>query len=199
MVRISFLAVSAVAIASLFTSSVSACEHDCRKYPVQYLVDKYTAVLYSRVASLPPSVDRARVTTKTKEVLKRLQGSGGTIDKAIFSTFHSNCEDRPPRRSPDEICGSAKSIACSAPWNHRESVFMKVHIAVINELKRSFANERDPRVRKAMVNDVATACPRQCGSWLQRFQNMMLRWEQKEHQDAYGSRVPNCLKGRLGY
>ncbi|KAG0252714.1 hypothetical protein BG011_006834 [Mortierella polycephala] len=199
MVRISFLAVSAVAIVSLFTSSVNACERDCRKYPVQYLVEKYSDILKERVASLPPSVDRTRVAAKTKEVLKKLQGRRGTIDNAIFSTFRSNCEYKPPHRSPDEICGSAKSIACFAPWNHRESVFVKVHTAVVNELKRSFANEKDQRVRRAMVNDVAATCPRKCGSWLQPFQDMMLRWEQREHKDAYGNRVPNCLKGRLGY
>ncbi|KAF9215464.1 hypothetical protein BGZ59_001284 [Podila verticillata] len=129
---------------------------------------------------------------------KKLKGRGGAIDSAIFSVFHSNCQDRPPNRSPDELCGSAKSIACFAPWDHKQSVLTSVHQAVVRRLTNSFEGE-NAQVQKALVEDVKDACPNECKSWVDPFQTMMLHWEQKEYHDVYGDRTPNRSKGRLGY
>ncbi|KAF9928601.1 hypothetical protein FBU30_002276 [Linnemannia zychae] len=196
MVRISLLATLAIAIAS-FAPTALACESECRIYPVKFLVERYASVIQRQLDSLPSS-DRARASPISAQAIRKLSGRGGAIDGAIFAVFHKNCRDKPPYRSPDELCGSAKSIACFAPWDHRSSVFGMVHEAVLRVMRQHFASENQS-VRSAMIDGVAAACPGQCKEWEGPFQQMMLGWEQKEHRDKYGARTPNCEKGRLGY
>ncbi|KAG0371701.1 hypothetical protein BGX24_001305 [Mortierella sp. AD032] len=197
MVRFTLLATSALAIASFLTPTAFACERECRIYPVKFLVEKYTSVIQHQLTTLP-TADRARAEQITHKVIADLSGRDGAIDEAIFSVFHKNCNDKPPHRSPDEICGSAKSIACFAPWGHRESVFGSVHDAVVDVMTENFGRENQ-QVQKAMIADVKAACPGQCKEWENPFQTMMLQWEQREHHNVYGTRAPNCAKGRLAY
>ncbi|GJJ71375.1 hypothetical protein EMPS_03725 [Entomortierella parvispora] len=197
MVRLSFFIASTFALATFLVPAAYACESECRIYPVKFLVEKYTAMIEERLASLP-SNDRNRVQGKTNAALSKLKGRGGTIDSAIFSVFHSTCQAKPPHRSPDELCGSAKSIACFAPWDHRNSVLNSVHQSVVKVLENSFKDE-NADVQQALVIDVQNACPSHCNAWVEPFQIMMLQWEQREHRKAYGDRTPNCSNGRLGY
>ncbi|KAG0274825.1 hypothetical protein BGZ95_009432 [Linnemannia exigua] len=197
MVRFTLLATSALAIASFLAPTAFACEGDCRVYPVKFLVERYTSVIQHQLTTLP-TADRARAEQVSHKAIAQLSGRDGVIDEAIFSVFHKNCHDKPPHRSPDELCGSAKSIACFAPWGHRDSVFESVHDAVVDVMKENFGRENQ-QVQKAMIADVEAACPGQCKEWETPFQTLMLQWEQREHHDAYGARTPNCAKGRLGY
>jgi len=144
---------------------ITLLESECRIYPVKYLVDKYSALIQERLASLPVD-DRKRVQGEANDAISELKGRGGAIDDAIFSVFHSNCDDKPPHRSPDEVCGSAKSIACFAPWDHRMSVLNSVHQSVVKVLKDSFKNE-NAQVQQALVTDVKNACPGQCKAWVE--------------------------------
>ncbi|KAG0362764.1 hypothetical protein BG005_004386 [Podila minutissima] len=197
MVHLSFIAVAALAIVSSLAPSAEACEGQCRIYPTKFLYEKYAPMIHERLASLPVD-DRNRVAPKVSDILGELGGHDGVIADTIFSRFHKTCRQRPPRRSPTEVCGSAKSIACFAPWGHSMGVFDSVHAAVVKTLDEAFGGERS-QVHQALVIDIREACPRQCGEWVEPFQTQMLKWEQMEHQSAYGNRTPNCSEGRLLY
>ncbi|KAF9908615.1 hypothetical protein EC991_009642 [Linnemannia zychae] len=197
MVRFTLLATSALAIASFLTPTAFACESECRIYPVKFLVERYTSVIQQQLATLP-TADRARAEPISRKAINELSGRGGAIDEAIFSVFRKNCHDKPPRRSPDELCGSAKSIACFAPWGHRDGVFDMVHDAVVDVMRDSFGRENQ-QVQRAMIANVEAACPGQCKEWVAPFQTLMLQWEQKEHHNIYGAKTPNCAKGRLAF
>ncbi|KAF9427593.1 hypothetical protein BGZ76_002288 [Entomortierella beljakovae] len=197
MVRISLLVGSACVIISLLTPGANACEKECRKYPSEFLAKKYSDLLQSQLDNLP-SGDRSRANSLVNKALNRIRGRNGVIDSTIFSKFHSNCHDKPPYRSPNEVCGSAKSIACFAPWSHRDSVFDSVHKAVVKVLKDTFRDE-NALVRKELVDSVRTACPGDCKSWEKPFQSLMLEWEEREHHNVYKGRLPNCSNGRLGF
>ncbi|KAG0016226.1 hypothetical protein BGZ82_001168 [Podila clonocystis] len=145
-------------------SSSSANEGQCKIYPTKFLYEKYAPMIQERLASLPAS-DRNRVTPKVSWILGSLRGDNGVIAESIFSVFHKGCRDRPPRRSPDEVCGSAKSIACFAPWGHKQSVFDSAHAAVVKALGRAFEGESG-NVQQALVTDIREACPSQCGGWV---------------------------------
>ncbi|KAG0087544.1 hypothetical protein BGZ93_002306 [Podila epicladia] len=124
--------------------------------------------------------------------MSKLQGKGNVIDSTIFGKFRGTCVDPGEGlRSPDEFCGSAKAIACFAPWGHRESVFDSVHAAVIRVLRATYANQT-PQVQKAMVDGVQSYCPSNCQDWVTPFQDIMLAWEQHEHPRQYKV-TPNCL------
>ncbi|KAF9417511.1 hypothetical protein BGZ94_009955 [Podila epigama] len=199
MVRLSFIAVSALAVASIFAPSVQACEGECKIYPTKFLYQRYLPMVRQGLASLPAQ-DRNRVEPALRQALSQLRGDDGVIANAIFSRFHKNCHDKPPRRSPDEVCGSAKSIACFAAWDHDQSIFQSVHEAVVGTLETALRDERgNAAVQQALVTDIQNACPGQCESWVQPFQTLMLKWEQREHYNIYGNRTPNCSKGRLAY
>ncbi|KAF9125855.1 hypothetical protein BGX30_000262 [Mortierella sp. GBA39] len=197
MVRFTLFTTSALAIASFLAPTAFACESECRIYPVKFLVERYSTVIGHQLATLP-TADRARAETLSHRAITSLSGRGGAIDEAIFSVFHKNCHDKPPRRSPDEICGSAKSIACFAPWGHRDGVFDMVHDAVVDVMRTTYRRE-NAMVQKAMVAGVEAACPGECKGWEAPFQKLMLGWEQREHHNVYGTRTPNCAKGRLAY
>ncbi|KAH7045641.1 hypothetical protein BKA57DRAFT_515997 [Linnemannia elongata] len=197
MVRFTLLSTSALAIASFLAPTAFACEGECRLYPVKFLVERYATVIDHQLATLP-TADRARAETLSHRAIASLSGREGAIDEAIFSVFRKNCHDKPPRRSPDELCGSAKSIACFAPWGHRDGVFDMVHDVVVNVMKKTYGGE-NAMVQKAMVAGVKAACPGECKGWEEPFQKLMLGWEQREHHNVYGARTPNCAKGRLAY
>ncbi|KAF9374638.1 hypothetical protein CPC16_001150 [Podila verticillata] len=162
---------------------------------------KTSSMAYAERLSSLPTGDRNRVAPNFSQVLSRLQGDDdGVIAKTIFSRFHKNCRDKPPRRSPHEVCGSAKSIACFAPWGHTHSVFDSVHEAVVKTLRDALKGESgNSAVHKALVTDIRKACPSQCGGWVEPFQTLMLKWEQTEHYNAYGNRTPNCSKDSLAF
>ncbi|KAF8932618.1 hypothetical protein EDD21DRAFT_409131 [Dissophora ornata] len=195
MVRINFVVASALAVASFIAPGAFACENECRLYPVRFLTDKYTNLLQTNLATLN-GPDRTRAEPLLAVVLSRLPGRNGAIDQAIFSKFHVNCRDMPPHRSPDEICGSAKSIACYTPWKRRNSVFARVHARVVNVLEDVF-RRTDGEVWQVMVEDVRSACPDQCGDWEQPFQTTLLQWEEREHHDVYKGHMPSCEKDGL--
>ncbi|KAG0285576.1 hypothetical protein BGZ96_010195 [Linnemannia gamsii] len=197
MVRFTLLATSALAIASFLTPTAFACESECRIYPVKFLVERYSSVIEHQLATLS-TADRARARAISYRAINSLSGRGGAIDDAIFSIFRKNCHDKPPRRSPNELCGSAKSIACFAPWGHRDGVFDTVHDAVVDVMRDEFKHENNV-IRKAMVAGVQGACPGQCKEWEEPFQRLMLGWEQREHHNVYGARTPNCDTGRHAY
>lgn len=50
-------------------------------------------------------------------------GKNRVVDKTIFEMFTVPCDHKPGFRAPSEFCGSAKSIACFAPWGHEQSIF----------------------------------------------------------------------------
>ncbi|KAK3825573.1 MAG: hypothetical protein J3Q66DRAFT_365332 [Benniella sp.] len=177
MVRIGLLTTSALAVASLLVPIIHACEHECRAYPVEFLVEKYTEVLHHQLGSLPVSENgRYKAEALTNQAVDRLHD---VIDSSIFSRFHTNCHDKPPRRSPDEICGSAKSIACFAPWGHRNSVFDGVHSKVVRIVEETFRG--DKQLKGTVGEGVKSYCPGQCKDWEKPFQELMLKWEEKEH------------------
>ncbi|KAF9205085.1 hypothetical protein BGZ59_000690 [Podila verticillata] len=183
-----------------YKTSSMAYAGPCKIYPTKFLYEKYALMIQERLSSLPTG-DRNRVAPNISQVLSRLQGDDdGVIAKTIFSRFHKNCRDKPPRRSPHEVCGSAKSIACFAPWGHTHSVFDSVHEAVVKTLRDALKGESgNSAVHKALVTDIRKACPSQCGGWVEPFQTLMLKWEQTEHYNAYGNRTPNCSKDSLAF
>ncbi|KAG0083908.1 hypothetical protein BGZ92_010357 [Podila epicladia] len=137
MVHLPFIAVAALAIVSSLAPSVQACEGQCKIYPTKFLYEKYVPMIQQRLASLPVD-DRNRLAPKVGDVLNSLRGNDGVIADTIFSRFRNSCRDKAPHRSPDEVCGSAKSIACFAPWGHTKSVFDSVHAAVVEKLDEAF-------------------------------------------------------------
>ncbi|KAF9582584.1 hypothetical protein BGW38_011006 [Lunasporangiospora selenospora] len=185
---------------SFKTSALAyAVKGDCRKAPVDFLAQRYAILLNRQFDSLSES-DQEEALEPLKQAHSRLSRhrGDGVIDNAIFSEFHSNCKAKPPHRSPDEVCGSAKSIACFAPWDHRKSVLGTVHAAVVETLDDIF-QDMGSDIRQAMVQDVESHCPDECQSWEEPFQKILLKWEQREHSNAYGNRVPNCINGRHGW
>ncbi|KAF9139619.1 hypothetical protein BG015_001958 [Linnemannia schmuckeri] len=194
MVRLTFLDISALTISSCLTLTAFAYESEYRIYPIKFLVERYTSVIDHQLATLP-TADKAHAETPSHRAIASFSGRDGAIDKAIF---HKNCHDKPPRRSFDELCESVKSIACFAPWDHRDGVFNMVHDAVVDVMRETYGRE-NAMVRRAMFASVKAACPGQCKDWEVPFQRLMLGWEQKEHCNVYGTRSPNCAKGRLAY
>ncbi|KAF9940680.1 hypothetical protein BGZ67_007021 [Mortierella alpina] len=182
MVRVTFLTASmVVALAAFFMPVAQAC-------------DKYKTLLEKNLNSLPATERDQASNLKDKATAQM----GKVIDKAIFSVYRANCDHKPPHRPPSEICGSAKSIACNAAWDKHRSVFASTHKAVLRILDQTYQGASE-QVRQAMVENVRTACPNNCWDWVRPFQDLMLRWEQREHPDAYGNTLPNCEEGRLGY
>ncbi|KAF9564970.1 hypothetical protein EC968_004372 [Mortierella alpina] len=195
MVRVTFLTASMlVVLAAFFVPVAKACEGDCRNHPIAFLKDKYKTLLEKNLNSLQ-GTEREQASDLKDKATARM---GRVIDKAIFSVYRSNCHHKPPHRSPSEICGSAKSIACNAAWDKRRSVFAGTHKAVMRVLEQTF-QDQSQQVRQAMVESVRTACPAGCWDWVQPFQDLMLRWERREHPDEYGNRLPNCAEGSLAY
>ncbi|CAO3569087.1 unnamed protein product [Mortierella alpina] len=195
MVRVTFLTASmVVTLAAFFAPVAQACEGDCRNHPITFIKDKYKTLLEKNLNPLPATERDHAIKLKDYATARM----GKVIDKAIFSVYRANCNHEPPRRPPSEICGSAKSIACNAAWDKSHSVFASTHKAVLSILEQTFQGESE-QVRQAMVENVRTACPANCWDWVRPFQDLMLRWEQREHPDAYGNTLPNCEKGYLRY
>ncbi|KAF9954998.1 hypothetical protein BGZ72_004121 [Mortierella alpina] len=195
MVRVTVLTTFAVVIlAAFFTPVAQACEGDCRNHPIAFLKGKYTALLEKNLNTLP--AEQRDVASTLKNVATARMGK--VIDRTIFSVYHANCKHSPPRRPPSEICGSAKSIACHAAWDKSHSVFASTHKAVMKILEEVYQGESE-QIRQVTVENVRAECPDHCWDWVQSFQDLMLRWEQREHPDAYGNTLPNCQEGHLGY
>ncbi|KAF9986195.1 hypothetical protein BGZ65_008563 [Modicella reniformis] len=196
----------AVVLCCLSISLVQACESQCRTEPVDYLVNEYKAILNYQAKTLTSkkSADTAR--KLIPKIVSRLQGRHMVIDKTIFSTYRGSCAPAGVgKRSPDELCGSAKSIACYAPWDHKRngqpmSVLASVHDAVGKEIEKIYQQEniKDVKVFRAMVTGVKAYCPGNCNSWVKPFQTIMLGWEKTEHPLEYGENTPNCLSLGMG-
>ncbi|KAG0210954.1 hypothetical protein BGX31_001797 [Mortierella sp. GBA43] len=194
MVRFS-LFIASILAATCIVPGAHACEGDCRNVPVKFLAEKYTEAIQSRLETLP-----AEERHHEAQVRKAIGQLPGVIDDSIFSRFHSNCHDKPPRRSPDEVCGSAKSIACFAPWGHHNSVFDDVHEKVVRMLEETLHGKNTSKnVKQVIIDGVRNYCPGECKDWEKPFQNIMLKWEEKEHHTVYQGRVPNCVKGRMSF
>ncbi|GJJ69527.1 hypothetical protein EMPS_01873 [Entomortierella parvispora] len=129
--------------------------------------------------------------------MSKITGRGGTVDSAIFSVFNGPCTNKAGLREPSEFCGSAKSIACFAPWGHPNGVFDSVHKAVAQVVKDIYEGEKNPEIQAAMVEGVSNFCPVNCDDWIVPFQNIMLVWEQREHPKKYKV-TPNCLSLEAG-
>ncbi|KAF9128630.1 hypothetical protein BGW39_004890 [Mortierella sp. 14UC] len=162
----------------------------CRADPVKYLTKKYQAVLEHQATKLK-GVNAVNAKKLIPGTVAKLTGRNNVIDKTIFDKFRGNCPMKPGQRSPDEFCGSAKSIACFAAWGHKNSVFDSVHAKVVASVKNSYKNQA-PEVRAVMVDGLAKFCPDNCNDWIVPFQNIMLVWEQREHPKQY-RQTPNCL------
>ncbi|KAF9201401.1 hypothetical protein BGZ49_008353 [Haplosporangium sp. Z 27] len=188
MTRLAFVLL-AIAVSCIGVSKVQACESACRSDPVAFLSKRYQALLEDQANKLGFS-DAETATRLLPQVTSRLQGRGNVIDRTIFDRFRGSC-DGPGERDPEELCGSAKSIACFAPWGHEDSVFDSVHHAVVEAARKVYQN-RGSEIKKFMVDGVADFCPENCQGWVEPFQDIMLAWEQREHPDEYPT-TPNCL------
>ncbi|KAI1316279.1 hypothetical protein EDD11_010187 [Mortierella claussenii] len=180
-----------VALLCTSISLVQACESACRGDPVKYLAQKYEAVLQYQASQLTDPKAAAAAKKLIPQVSSQLQGRGKVIDKTIFDKFRGSCPSPPGKRSPDEFCGSAKSIACFAPWGHKQGVLDSVHVAVNQVIQKVYAGQ-SAQVKKAMIDGTKAFCPKNCQDWIKPFQNIMLVWEQREHPRSYKV-TPNCL------
>ncbi|KAF8951897.1 hypothetical protein CPC16_009619 [Podila verticillata] len=186
------IALVAIILSSIGFNLVQACENKCREDPVSFLVKKYEAVLQHQANTLIPAQTKSQGRKLIRRVLHKLKGKHNVIDSTIFDKFRGPCvEPGVGLRSPEEFCGSAKAIACFAPWGHHKSVFDSVHSAVVDVLRATYKHQT-PQVRAAMVDGVDSFCPNNCQDWVAPFQNIMLVWEQREHPHEYKV-TPNCL------
>lgn len=141
-------------------------ENKCREDPVTFLTKKYEAVLQYQANTLMTAQAKSQGSILIDQVLYKLQGKNNVIDSTIFGKFRGPCvEPGVGLRSPEEFCGSAKAIACFAPWGHRESVFDSVHAAVVDVLRATYKNQT-PLVWAAMVDGVDKFCPDNCQDWV---------------------------------
>ncbi|KAG0212918.1 hypothetical protein BGX28_005380 [Mortierella sp. GBA30] len=173
---------------------VNACEEACRGDPVTYLSKRYAAVLdYQAKKIADPEISHL-AKKQIPRIVSRIDGRDRIIDKTIFDKFAGPCEHLPGLRNPEEFCGSAKSIACFAPWDHRDSVFQMVHKAVMTAVKDVYGplSKRHQDIKEEMIEGVAEFCPHNCQDWVEPFQHIMLVWEQREHAHKYRV-TPNCL------
>ncbi|KAF9157854.1 hypothetical protein DFQ27_001484 [Actinomortierella ambigua] len=154
-----------------------------------FLRKRYSAVLEEKKRTLPVAV-QGEVEVRIEHILKSIAGNHKVIDRTIFNTFKGSCA-KAGKRPPTELCGSAKSIACHAPWGIDDSLFDKVHKNV-GEVIRSNFEGTSALIQDTMVNQVLSYCPEHCSSWVEPFQNIMLVWEQREHYKSYRV-TPNCL------
>ncbi|KAF9934970.1 hypothetical protein FBU30_009392 [Linnemannia zychae] len=180
----------AIIVSCVGLASVHACEDGCRGDPVIYLAKKYHEILVNQAAKLT-GANSVKAKKLIKPAVANLVGVHNVIDKTIFDKFRGPCENGPGQRSPDEFCGSAKSIACFAAWGHENSVFDLVHDKVVESVKHIYRNE-PAQVQEVMVEGLKNFCPENCQDWVTPFQNIMLVWEQREHPRQY-LKTPNCL------
>ncbi|KAG0321328.1 hypothetical protein BGZ97_011643 [Linnemannia gamsii] len=136
-------------------------------------------------------VDLINARKLINSTVSNLIGRDNVIDKTIFDKFRGNCPAKPGQRSPDEFCGSAKSIACFAAWGHKNSVFDLVHAKVVESVRNSYRRQ-SAEVKTFMVDGLEKFCPVNCKDWIEPFQYIMLTWEQREHPHQYRA-APNCL------
>ncbi|KAF8946289.1 hypothetical protein BGZ47_000896 [Haplosporangium gracile] len=139
---------------------VQACEEGCRRDPVEFLTKKYQAILEHQATKLT-GVNAVNAKKLIKPTVDNLTGRKNVIDKAIFDKFRGNCPAPPGQRSPDEFCGSAKSIACFAAWGHENSVFDLVHAKVVASVRNSYRNQSE-EVQAVMVDGLEKFCPVNC-------------------------------------
>ncbi|KAF9358103.1 hypothetical protein BGX26_002471 [Mortierella sp. AD094] len=185
------LVLLAIALSCIGVSNVQACESACRGDPVTFLTKHYQAVLEHQANKIVDPKSAAASKKLIPKVISRLQGRGKVIDKTIFDKFRGSCENDPGKRKPDEFCGSAKSIACFAPWGHRDSVFDSVLRVVVKTIGQVYQDQGSD-IKDVMVQGVADFCPQNCHDWVEPFQDIMLVWEQREHPSQYHV-TPNCL------
>jgi len=98
--------------------------------------------------------------------MSKITGRNGVVDSTIFKLFRGPCANDAGQRAPSEFCGSAKSIACFAPWGHSKGVFDNVHKAVLNAIKNVYKDENYPEIQAAMVEGVSNFCPVNCDDWV---------------------------------
>ncbi|KAF9576012.1 hypothetical protein EC968_000572 [Mortierella alpina] len=186
-----------VAVLSLLgLSYVDACEDECRSEPVSYLTGRYENTLIELTDEIEDPNIAALAKEQISDLVQKLDGRNNVIDKTIFRTFRGPCLHGPGQRSPDELCGSAKSIACFAAWDHEpKSVLLMVHDAVIHAVRKHYASlsQQYPEIDEVVVRGLEKYCPEKCQAWVGEFQTIMLAWEQEEHSEVYGSKVPNCF------
>ncbi|KAF9974282.1 hypothetical protein BGZ75_000909, partial [Mortierella antarctica] len=142
----------------------------CRGDPVTYLTKRYEAILKDQTDKIKDPSTAALAKEQIAEVIEKLDGRGHVIDKTIFDTFRGPCANGPGQRSPDELCGSAKSIACFAAWDHKpRSVLRMVHDAVTIAVKRHYAplSQQHPEINEIVVQGLQKFCPKNCQDWIQ--------------------------------
>ncbi|KAF9968801.1 hypothetical protein BGZ70_005605 [Mortierella alpina] len=150
-------------------SYVDACEKACRGDPVTYLTDRYKTLLKDQTDKIKDPKTAALAKKQIPELIKKINGRNKVIDKTIFDTFRGPCANAPGQRRPDELCGSAKSIACFAPWGHRpKSVLQMVHDAVTLAVKGHYAplSQQYPEVNEVVVRGLERSCPKNCQGWV---------------------------------
>ncbi|KAF9917380.1 hypothetical protein BX616_001194 [Lobosporangium transversale] len=191
MARLSTLLL-AIVLTFIGISYVQACESACRTDPVEFLAKKYEDMLQNQVKKVKDSKASAKAKALIPTVMSQLKGRGKVIDKTIFSVFRGTCVPAGVgKRPPSELCGSAKSIACYAPWGHKQGVFDSVNKAVMKTIQDVYKNQ-NAAIKSAMIDDTAKFCPKNCKDWVKPFQAIMLGWEQREHPKEYKV-TPNCL------
>ncbi|KAF9961720.1 hypothetical protein BGZ72_002281 [Mortierella alpina] len=178
---------------------VNACEEACRSDPVTYLTKRYVAILDYQTDLIEDPDTAALAKAQIPELVKKIDGRNNVIDKTIFNNFKGPCENLPGQRHPEEFCGSAKSIACFAAWEHPVSVFQMVHDAVAHTVQKHFAplGKQHPEINEVVVDGLEKFCPENCQDWVEPFAHFMLVWEQREHPKKYRI-TPNCLPLQLG-
>ncbi|KAF9961719.1 hypothetical protein BGZ72_002280 [Mortierella alpina] len=185
----------AVVLSLASLSYVHACESACRSDPVTYLTEKYAAILNSQANKIKDLRTAALAKAEIPEIVDMIDGRNNVIDRTIFSLFRGPCKNAPGQRHPDELCGSAKSIACFAAWGHKpKSVLQMVHDEVTSAVRQHYAalSQQYPDIKKVVVDGLEKFCPKKCQNWVKPFEDTMLLWEKKEHPSAY-LKIPNCL------
>ncbi|KAI1316278.1 hypothetical protein EDD11_010186 [Mortierella claussenii] len=196
MTRLRLILLAIVVVFSSIPSS-NACESGCREESVKFLAAKYAKLLHNQVQLIQNPQQAQESTELISKAILPLQWYDGPISQVIFSTFKGSCPHAPGWRTPEELCGSAKSIACHAAWDHQNSVLRMAHDAAVQHIRKVYAGQSSA-VQDVMVNQVAAYCPNNCKDWVEPFQGLMLEWELEDHRDEY-EEMPNCLPlGRGG-
>ncbi|KAG0235793.1 hypothetical protein B0O80DRAFT_531104 [Mortierella sp. GBAus27b] len=183
------LVLLAIVLCCIGISVVQACEGGCRSDPVNSLVLRYTKILEDTTKKIKTEKTRLAAQALVPKVAKKLKTP---VDKAIFTVFRGSCA-KPGKRHPDELCGSALSIACHARWDHKDiSWLVKVNQEVFKQVESGFAKLNNKEVNDTVISGVKNYCPHNCQSWVKEYETMMLHWEEVEHPDAYKVIKPTC-------
>lgn len=152
---------------SYFFFFFGTTEEACRGDAVTFLTKKYQAVLEHQASTISNPQLVAASRKLIPQVMSEIRGSNRVMDMTIYNMFRGACS-KPGLRCPTEFCGSAKSIACFAPWDLDNGVFEHVYEAVLKVVKEVYKKEAEQNleVQAAMIEGVQNFCPVNCDDWV---------------------------------